>query len=154
MKVVVLAVGHGRTPWADAACAAYGRRLARALPLEELRLEPTPFRGDIEAVRAAEARRILETLREGDRLVAVDERGEAPSTEAFARWIGEAAAGSARRLVFALGGPYGHGPAVRASAWRVLSLSSLVLNHEIARVVLIEQLYRAGTLLWGGAYHH
>ena len=154
MKVVVLRLGHGRTPWADAACADYLQRLPRALPVEEQRLEPSPFRGDIEAVRMAEAGRILAVLREGDRLIAVDERGERPTTEAFAGWIGEAAQGSVRRLVFALGGPYGHGPAVRTMAWRVLALSSLVTNHEIARVMLVEQLYRASTLLWGGAYHH
>lgn len=159
MKVVVLRVGHGRASsptgsWADAACADYHRRLARGLVLSEQLLEPAPFHGDVEAVRSAEATRILATLREGDRLVAVDERGQSPTTEAFAGWIHEASSGSARRLVFALGGPYGHGAAVRTAAWRVLSLSSLVLNHEIARVVLFEQLYRAGTLLWGGAYHH
>lgn len=147
-------VGRGRAPWADAACEEFTRRLPRALVFAEERVDTEPFRGDVEAVRAAEAGRLLSLVREGDRLVALDERGELPTSEAFAGWISEAARMSSRRMVFALGGPYGHGEAVRAAAWRQLALSRMVLNHEIARVVLVEQLYRASTMLWGGAYHH
>ena len=65
-----------------------------------------------------------------------------------------AASASTRRLVFAIGGPYGHGAEVRARAHKVVALSGMVLNHELARVVLVEQLYRVSTLLWGGSYHH
>lgn len=154
MKVVLLRVGKGRNAWADAAVADFGKRLRPHLELEEQLLRPEPFRGDVPAVRDAEALRVLAALREGDRLVALDERGQQPDTPAFADWISEAARLSTRRLVFAVGGPYGHGEAARARAWRVLALSSLVLNHELARVVLVEQLYRASTLLWGGSYHH
>jgi 23S rRNA (pseudouridine1915-N3)-methyltransferase len=56
--------------------------------------------------------------------------------------------------VFAIGGPYGHGKELRSVAWKQLALSGMVLNHELARVVLVEQVYRVSTLLWGGAYHH
>ena len=65
-----------------------------------------------------------------------------------------------RRGVLAAGGMMAGGwtivgaGAVRAQAWKVLALSRMVLNHELARVALVEQLYRASTLLWGGAYHH
>ena len=57
-------------------------------------------------------------------------------------------------LLFAIGGPHGHAPAVRQQAHKTLALSKMVLNHELARILLVEQLYRASTLLWGGAYHH
>lgn len=117
-------------------------------------MDNEPFRGDIEAVRSAEAARLLALLREGDRLIAVDERGDLPTSEAFAGWLDEAARQSTRRLVLAIGGPYGHGEALRAAAWRKLALGRMVMNHEIARLVLVEQLYRASTLLWGGSYHH
>lgn len=153
MKVLLLRVGRGRTAWADDAVQDFARRLGR-LGFEEQRLEPEPFRGDVEAVRDAEAARLLATLGSGDRLIALDERGELPTSEAFAGWIDEASRASTRRLVFALGGPYGHGALVRQRAWRVLALSKMVLNHELARAVLVEQLYRASTLLWGGSYHH
>lgn len=154
MKVVLARVGRGRTPWADAACEDFARRLPRQLPFSEERVDNEPFRGDVETVRAAESARVLGLLREGDRLITLDERGELPTSEGFAAWLEEAARLSARRLVFAIGGPYGHGEALRAASWRRLALGRMVLNHEIARVVLVEQLYRASTLLWGGSYHH
>ena len=115
---------------------------------------PTARGADPERVRREEGERLLGRLREGDRLVVVDERGKSPSSEDFAEWINQAAAGGARRLVFAIGGAHGHDEAVRSAAWRCLSLSSLVLNHELARAVLLEQIYRATTILWGGGYHH
>lgn len=154
MKVVLVRLGRGKTPWADQAVQDFARRLPRNLPFAEETLDPEPFRGDVDAVRAAEAARLLATLKEGDRLVTLDERGELPTSEGFAGWIEEAARLSSRRLVFAIGGPYGHGEAARAAAWKRLALGRMVLNHELARVVVVEQLYRASTILWGGSYHH
>lgn len=154
MKAVLLRVGRGRTAWADEAVKDYARRLPRNLPFEEERVKPTRFRGDVEAVRAAEAEALLARVKPGDRLIALDERGELPTTEAFTGWIDDSARAGVRRIVFAIGGPYGHGPAVRKAAWKTLALSRMVLNHELARAALVEQLYRASTLLWGGSYHH
>lgn len=154
MKVALIRLGRARTPWADQAVADFVRRLPRNLQFSEETLDPEPFRGDVEAVRAAEAARLLGALKAGDRLVAVDERGELPTSEGFASWLDEAARLSTRRLVFAIGGPYGHGPRARDEAWRRLALGRMVLNHELARVVIVEQLYRASTILWGGSYHH
>lgn len=57
-------------------------------------------------------------------------------------------------LVFCIGGPYGHSPQVRARANKVVRLSSLVLNHQVAYIVLVEQLYRGWTILSGSPYHH
>mgnify|MGYP000533361664 CR=1 FL=1 len=155
MKAVLLRVGRGKVRWADQAVAEYLKRLRGSqLPVEEVLLPTTRFRGDIEAVRADEAARILARVKPRDRLVAVDERGQTPSTEAFAKWIDASAKAGTPRIIFAIGGPYGHGRAVRDAAWRTLSLSSMVTNHELARVFLAEQLYRVSTVLWGGKYHH
>lgn len=154
MKAVLLRVGKGRTTWADAAAKDYGKRLQRNLRLTEELVKPARFRGDEQAVRDAEAQAILARVKSGDRLVALDERGELPTTEGFTDLITQATRTGAHRLVFAIGGPYGHGAAVRQEAWKTVALSRMVLNHELARVVLIEQLYRASTLLWGGSYHH
>lgn len=153
MRILVARVGKGRNRWADLASADYLGRL-RQLKVEEVLLKPAVYRGDEDAVRAEEGQRILELLRPGDRLVAMDERGELPTSEEFAGWLDTAAQASTSRLVFAIGGPYGHDPQVRAQAWRVLAVGRWVTNHELARVILAEQLYRASTLLWGGSYHH
>lgn len=103
-------------------------------------------------VRAAEAARLLARVGPRDALVTLDERGERLDTAAFAAMV--EAGRRERSVVFAIGGPYGHGEAARARAWRVVRLSELVLNHELARVVLVEQLYRALTILEGVPYHH
>lgn len=148
----LLRVGRGRDPWADEAVAEWTKRLRRAGGLEEEELKPEPFHGDVAAVRDAEAARILGRLGPRDGLVCLDERGERLDTPAFAALVdGLRQQGT---VVFAIGGPYGHGEAVRARARRVVRLSDLVLNHALARVVLVEQLYRAITLLEGTPYHH
>ena len=154
MKVVLLRVGRGRTTWADRAAEDFARRLSKALPFEERLLKPAPFKGDRAQVRRQEGDRIRAALKSGDRLVLLDERGTQPSTEGLAEWMTSAQRSGVRRMVFAIGGPYGHDPSLHSEAWRVLALSKMVLNHELARVVLVEQLYRVSTILWGGQYHH
>ena len=153
MRVLVARVGKGRNRWADEAAADYLRRI-RQLRVEEALLKPAVFRGEVEAVQAEEGERLRAAVRDGERLVVLDERGELPTSEAFAGWLDQAARDGSSGLVFAIGGPYGHAPATRSAAWKVLALGRWVTNHELARIVLIEQLYRASTLLWGGSYHH
>lgn len=138
--------------WAETAVADYSRRLRRHGGVVEEAVRAEPFRGDVEAVKREEGARLLGRVGMRDPLVVLDERGEALSTTGFAQLVD---VGRQRgHLVFALGGAYGHGDAVRKAAWRTVRLSDLVLNHEIARVVLYEQLYRAMTLLAGIPYHH
>ncbi len=150
----MLVVGKGSTAWAATAVEDYSRRLRRHGQVEELRLKPARFRGDEDEVRAAEGARILAKVGERDLLVALDERGERLDTQAFAGLLRQARRSGATRLVFAIGGPYGHDPSVRSAARRTVRLSDLVLNHEVARVVLYEQLYRAAKIVAGEPYHH
>ena len=148
----VLIVGRARGGWAEDAVADYSRRLQRMGGIVEESVKAEAFRGDIEAVRSAEAERLLARTGPRDRLVALDERGESPDSLAFSALVDEGRRDGT--LVFAIGGPYGHGEELRRRAWRTVRLSSLVLNHEVARVVLYEQLYRAMTLITGIPYHH
>jgi 23S rRNA (pseudouridine1915-N3)-methyltransferase len=150
-RFVLLTVGKSRSAWASAAVEEWAKRLRRSFEEEVVR--PEPFRDDVDAVRAAEGERVLAKVGARDRLVALDERGDRLDTQAFAALV-DAGRQAGGRLVFAIGGPYGHGDAVRKAAFRVVRLSDLVLNHEVARVVLVEQLYRAITLIEGGPYHH
>lgn len=145
-------VGKGAR-WADDAVADWGRRVDRLVGFSEDVVKPERFRGDVDAVRDAEADKLLKLVRPRDRLVAVDERGLDLSTHGFSDLVdhGIQAGGD---LVFAIGGPYGHGAALRDAAWRVVRLSGMVLNHDLARVVLVEQVYRALTLQRNIPYHH
>lgn len=148
----LLVVGRSRAPWADEAVAEYGKRLKRAGGFVEEDVKAEAFRGDAERVRRAEGERLLGRVGPRERLVVLDERGERLDTTAFAALVDAGRQQGA--VVFAIGGPYGHDDAVREKAWRVVRLSDLVLNHEVARVVVVEQLYRAITLLEGSPYHH
>lgn len=154
MRLGLLIVGKRGAPWADAGVGVYAKRLRPLGGLEEVHVRPQTYRGDEAAVREAEGARILKRVGPRDRLVVLDERGDDLDTPGFATLLREARASGAPRVWFAIGGPYGHAPATRSRAWRVVRLSSLVLNHDLARVVLVEQLYRAWTLLEGRPYHH
>ena len=153
MKLRVLTVGKSRCGWAQEAVTDYDKRLRRWGGVVEESVKAQTFRGDVDAVRLAESERLIARLAPNERLVALDERGENLSTEAFARLV-ELCRDDATPLAFALGGAYGHDAILRQRAWRVIRLSSLVLNHEVARVVLYEQLYRSLDWLEGGPYHH
>ena len=154
MRIGVLVVGKGGAAWADEAVGDWAKRIRRHARIDEEAVKPEPFRGDVDAVRRAESERVASRLGDRDRLVVLDERGEDLDTKAFAALIKACQDGGVHRLVFALGGPYGHDAALRARAWKVVRVSSLVLNHEVARVVLYEQIYRSFDLLAGGPYHH
>jgi 23S rRNA (pseudouridine1915-N3)-methyltransferase len=154
MKLLVLELTKGRTPWADTAAKDYLARIGRHARIEERQLKPAGRGVEPERARLQEGERILAALRPGDRLVVLDERGDSLDTMAFKDLLAEGERGGFRRLVFALGGPFGHHPSTRAKAHRVLTLSPMVLNHQVARVLLLEQIYRGFTLLRGIPYHH
>jgi 23S rRNA (pseudouridine1915-N3)-methyltransferase len=146
VRLVLRSVRAGRTPWADAACDAYVTRIGRYFPAEEV-LDPA-------GTAAEEGEKLLRRVGPRARLVVLDERGEAMSSEAFAQLLERAAQEGATHLVYAIGGAFGHPPEVRARAWRTVSLSGMVLNHAVARVLLAEQVYRACTIRAGEPYHH
>lgn len=148
----IVRVGRGRTAWANTAVADYTKRLKRHGRVDEVLIKPVAFKGDVDAVRAAEAERLLKHVGARDVLVALDERGEGPTSEAFAAMVSDL--NLEGTVVFVIGGAYGLDPGVRSAARRVVKLSDAVLNHEVARVVLFEQVYRAVTLLEGIPYHH
>jgi 23S rRNA (pseudouridine1915-N3)-methyltransferase len=154
VRVAVLVVGgKAGTAWADVACADYGKRVKRWVKLEELAVRSEPFRGDVDVVRRVEGERLLKHVGPRDRLIVLDERGADLDTPGL-----RAAVDSARLesfgLCFAIGGAYGHDPATRAAAWKVVRLSACVLNHEVARVILYEQLYRVYAEIAGVPYAH
>jgi 23S rRNA (pseudouridine1915-N3)-methyltransferase len=154
MKLLILEVTRGRTPWADHAAEEYLKRIRRFARIEERQIKPAARGLPPERARLDEADRTLAALAPGDRLVVLDERGEGLDTMAFRDLLALGERGDFRRLVFALGGPYGHHESTRRRADTVLTLSPMVLNHQVARVLLLEQIYRGFTLIRGIPYHH
>lgn len=103
--------------------------------------------------RAGEAEALLGRIPDQAMLLALDEKGDAVTSEELARFLRKQQEAGAANLAFALGGPDGHGNALRERAARKLSLGAITLPHGLARVVLAEQLYRAITILAGHPYH-
>ncbi len=150
MPVLLLAVGSLKTGWAKEACADYARRL-RGLTLQEL---PASREKDSNRQRRDESARLLaaaEKLR--GQLWALDERGEAVDSPRLSSLL-TVAADRGETIVLALGGAYGLSDELRTAARRVVRLSDLTLPHELCRVLLLEQLYRAQEIAKGSGYHH
>lgn len=153
MRVRVIAVGTRPPGWVRSACEDYITRLRSQLPIELIEIGTGPRRGGGAArTVAAEGQRVLAALRGEEWVVSLDERGSEFSTRELAAWLGKRMQ-EGRDLAFLIGGPDGHGPEVRARSHMTLSLSRLTLPHALARVLLLEQLYRAVSLLANHPYH-
>ncbi len=96
---------------------------------------------------------ILAKLQSSDHVVLLDEHGKDFRSVEFARWIEQKNA-SVRRLVFVIGGPYGFSETVYSRANEKISLSKMTFSHQMVRLVFVEQIYRACTIIKGEPYHH
>lgn len=152
MTVTVVVVGTARGP-VDPAVAEYEARAGRYWKLEVVEVDAGAAGGDRpDRVMAAEAERILARLPARARTVALTRGGKGMTSRGLARWLQRQAV-DARDVAFVVGGAYGLDPSVLERAHRRLSLSPMTLPYELARLVLAEQLYRAGTLVRGEPYH-
>jgi len=153
----VLAVGKLKEDYLREAVADYAARLkpyAQFTLVEVAGLPdpPRPSPAALERVKEEEAASLLQRLDAGEILVALDPRGQALTSESFAEFLRPHAAIGAR-LAFAIGGSWGLGPSLLARAAASLSLSPLTFPHGLARLILLEQLYRACKILRGETYH-
>jgi 23S rRNA (pseudouridine1915-N3)-methyltransferase len=153
VRVVVVVVGKPREPALAAAIEEYETRAARYWPLDVHEVREESARGaSPELVREREGERLLAKVPSGADVIACDVDGAAMRSEAFAHWL-QRTRESARSVALLIGGAYGLSDGVRGRAKSRLSLAPWTLPHELARLVLAEQLYRAGTIVRGEPYH-
>ena len=107
-----------------------------------------------EQQKQMEGELILRQLQDSDYVVLLDEHGKEMRSIEFATWISKKQQTVSRRVVFIIGGPYGFSPAIYQRADEKLSLSKMTFSHQMVRMIFIEQLYRAFTILKGEQYHH
>ncbi|WP_087069433.1 23S rRNA (pseudouridine(1915)-N(3))-methyltransferase RlmH [Cyanobium sp. NIES-981] len=138
-RIRILAVGKVRKSWVREGLEVYRRRMP-GLSIVELR--------DTDPVREAQA--IRAELRSDEQLITLSEEGRTFRSRELAHHLNQS---GSDRLAFVIGGADGLDPALRARAQWQLSLSALTFPHELARLLLLEQLYRAQTILQGGPYH-
>ena len=153
MRLVVAVVGKPRDRHLAAAISEYESRAARYWPLEVAEVREASGRAvSTTDVRSREGERLLARIPAGVRIVACDERGDRLTSAQFATLLSDARE-RAQDLAFVVGGAFGLSDAVRAESARTIQLAPWTLPHELARLILAEQVYRAGTIVRGDPYH-
>jgi len=156
MRLLVLAVGHKMPAWVSAGFEDYARRMPREMPVELVEIRPQPrgsaSAGQVARLLKAEGERLRAAIPAGAVCVALDEHGEAVSTEGLGRRL-ESWRQQGADVAFLIGGADGLDPDLKRSARLMLSLSAMTLPHQLVRVILAEQLYRAASLLHNHPYH-
>ena len=158
MKVAIIAVGDLKEKYFRDACDVYLRRLAPISPVETLTIKEEYIADERDAALTRKAlfmegQRIIARLNPDDEAVAMTPDGEQLDSEAFARLIDPSASPGAKRLVFIIGGSHGLSPEVFAACRRKLSLGLMTYPRQLARLMLIEQIYRARMIQSGRQYH-
>ena len=145
--------GRTRDAHLDALASRYIERLGHYVPfrLEEI---PAGRGGRPGQATQQEGERFMSRLPADAWVVALDDGGRQQTSPELARWLQERLSSRSGELAFVLGGHEGLAPAVTTRARETLSLSKMTFTHEMARVVFLEQLYRAFTILRGENYHH
>lgn len=158
LSVHILCVGKLKEKFYLEACAEYVKRLGSLckltlLELPEERLPQNPTQGQIDAALAKEAATIRAKLPESCHLVAMCVEGKPRSSEEVAALLGDFALISAKHLVFLIGGSFGLDESLKKQAQTRLSMSPMTFPHHLARVMLLEQIYRGFKINEGSAYH-
>jgi 23S rRNA (pseudouridine1915-N3)-methyltransferase len=153
VRLVIVAVGQRVPDWAQTAWDDYAKRFPRELQVElkAVKTEPRASK-TLETLYAAERARVEAAIPRGARIVALDERGTALTTMALAQKLKDWQLGG-DDVALVIGGPDGIDPAFRQAAHERIRLSDLTLPHALARVLLVEQLYRAWSINANHPYH-
>ena len=157
-KVSIICVGKMKEKFYIEAAAEYSKRLSRFCKLEivelpEDRLPDDPSQAQIDAALAKEAEAIRAKLPSGAMIVAMCVEGKTRSSEELAALMEQSANQGASHIVFLIGGSFGLHPSVKALAAVKLSMSPMTFPHHLARVMLLEQIYRAYQINAGSKYH-
>lgn len=158
LKITIIAIGRLKEPYLRDAAAEYAKRLSafcrlHVVELESVRLSERPSESEITAALSAEGKRILEKVPAGSRVFALCVEGKQRPSEALAKELSDAAVEGVSALTFIIGGSHGLSDEVKWASHTRLSMSEMTFPHQLARIMLMEQLYRGFKILQGGTYH-
>ena len=134
----------------------YVQRLAHYIPIQVEEIPDLKNTKNLtqEQQKEREADQVFERLQPGDVLILLDEHGKEMTSREFSQWMEQKLQVVPRRLVLLIGGPYGFAPRIYEAAQQKISLSKMTFSHQMVRLFLVEQLYRAFTIMRGEPYHH
>ena len=156
MKLSLWSIGKEHEPYIKMGVEEFTRRISKYYPVEWTLL-PVPKNAGMLSemdLKKREAETVFQWLKAGDYLVALDENGKQINSEAVAQFIQQRSNESVKNLVFLIGGAYGLDEQILSGAKLRWSLSKLTFPHQLVRLILAEQLYRACTILRNEKYHH
>lgn len=155
MKTALLLVGKTQDKHFAAAIDDYVNRLSHYVPFS---VEVIPDLRNTKSLSEAQQKEkegdlIMRRIQPADTVVLLDERGKEMESVGFAGWL-QRKMNTSRRLVFVIGGPYGFSRQVYQRADEMVSMSRMTFSHQMVRLIFVEQLYRACTIIKGEPYHH
>ena len=156
MKIWFWSIGKSNESYVKEGIADFTKRISRYFPVEWT-IIPVPKNSGMLSemdMKKTEGETILQWLRQDDYLIALDEHGKQFSSEGLSELLQERASASTKNLVFLIGGAFGLDAAVLKRAQLKWSLSQLTFPHQLVRLILAEQVYRACTILQNEKYHH
>jgi 23S rRNA (pseudouridine1915-N3)-methyltransferase len=156
MKIILLTVGKSTNSYLIKLQEEYQNRLKYYIPFE---MQVIPELKNTKNLSIAEQQEkeadlILKQLETSDEVVLLDEKGKQFSSVGFSEFISKKMLASHKRMIFVVGGPYGFSERVYQRANGKVSLSAMTFSHQMIRLIFVEQLYRAMTILKGEPYHH
>ncbi len=156
MKIVLLVVGRTVEAWLKNGIDDYVSRLGHFVPFEMQVIPELKNTKSMDTLtqKQKEGELILKSFQAGDHIVLLDDKGAHYTSEELATWVDKRTMQSNKRVVFVIGGPYGFSKEVYAKANEKLSLSKMTFSHQMVRLIFVEQLYRAYTIIKGIPYHH
>ena len=156
MEICVLSVGKISSTWIQQGIELFETRIGKYLKFSTIILPDIKNAKSlsIETIKEEEGKLILNKLQPSDHVVLMDEKGKEYSSREFADWIQRQMNSGRKRLVIIIGGPFGFSNSVYERANSKIALSKMTFTHEMAKLVLSEQIYRAMTILKGEPYHH
>jgi 23S rRNA (pseudouridine1915-N3)-methyltransferase len=156
MKILLLVIGKTDEDYLITGIKKYVGRLGHYVSFEMKEIPDIRNRKTLseEQQKKAESFLLLQQLQPGDHVVLLDENGTSYTSVAFAENLEKLMASGAKRIVFVIGGPYGFAQEVYDKANAKMALSAMTFSHQMVRLIFVEQLYRAFTILKGEPYHH
>jgi len=156
MKIILMSVGKSNEPYVKQGIEEFTKRLNKYFSTEWNIISPPKNAASLSdnELKLQEGKLILSQIQQDDFLILLDERGKQFSSPQLANFVQQRANESAKRLVFLIGGAFGVSNEIFTRANHTWSLSPLVFPHNLVRLILSEQLYRACTILRNEKYHH
>jgi len=155
LKIIILTLGKTSASYLREGTSIYLDRLKHYAKLEYKELPDVPAKGlSPDGLKEKEGEQLIKQLKQDDHVLLLDENGEHFSSRSFAEMLQRRMNSGVKQLVLIIGGAFGFSDAMYSRANGKISFSKMTYSHEMIRLLLVEQLYRAHTILKGESYHH